>query len=478
MLENCFSRCVLLFVVSFTATVPSSAESDQFTRNNERLARELRASLSSDSDATGEAGIDVVASKAWGDRFVPESEACVYSGFTSTPYWFRFTLDLDLSDTEFVLMLDNPLLSDVALYMPDGQGGYSVYELDGIMGVVGRSVIAVAPTLPIRPAIAGPQTCYLRVYHVGAMQFGASILSKKEGQRLGILQILFSLLLTGTLVGLALYHCCIYFGLRQTSHLWLGALLSCLALNQLAMSGTIRLFFADGAAMWPSRLLVLTVVASLSIGILFTLEVLRLWKRGPRLAWGVVVVVVLGTSSSLIALSGVPWTYYILLTYVTCAPVMILIVTAMAVKRGAFVMMVILVTWGGVLVGVIVNGLRFLHLMPNNLYSENFMHVAALVAALAWSVSLTRQIDRKKERERAVLEERVAQRTEALECALKEVKTLRGLVPVCCNCKDIRDEMGAWHPIEVYVSRNTEADFSHGICPKCIEQLYPDVPRL
>lgn len=62
-----------------------------------------------------------------------------------------------------------------------------------------------------------------------------------------------------------------------------------------------------------------------------------------------------------------------------------------------------------------------------------------------------------------------------LEKALQEVKRLSGLLPICSSCKKIRDEAGEWHQIEDYIHTHSEADFSHGICPKCAVALYPDL---
>lgn len=60
-----------------------------------------------------------------------------------------------------------------------------------------------------------------------------------------------------------------------------------------------------------------------------------------------------------------------------------------------------------------------------------------------------------------------------LEEALKRVRQLEGLLPICASCKKVRDERGTWEPIESYISARTAADFSHGICPECEERLYP-----
>jgi PAS domain-containing protein len=62
-----------------------------------------------------------------------------------------------------------------------------------------------------------------------------------------------------------------------------------------------------------------------------------------------------------------------------------------------------------------------------------------------------------------------------LQEALASIKTLRGLVPICAACKKIRDDSGYWNQLESYLHTHTEAEFSHGICPECTQQLYGDL---
>jgi PAS domain S-box-containing protein len=64
---------------------------------------------------------------------------------------------------------------------------------------------------------------------------------------------------------------------------------------------------------------------------------------------------------------------------------------------------------------------------------------------------------------------------EKLAAAVREVRTLTGLLPICMHCKKIRDAQGNWTPIESYVRARTEAEFSHGICPQCVETYHSDV---
>lgn len=55
-----------------------------------------------------------------------------------------------------------------------------------------------------------------------------------------------------------------------------------------------------------------------------------------------------------------------------------------------------------------------------------------------------------------------------LQKALDEIKTLKGVIPICSYCHSMRDEDGAWNRLEAYISKNSNAEFSHGACPKCI----------
>jgi two-component system, chemotaxis family, CheB/CheR fusion protein len=64
---------------------------------------------------------------------------------------------------------------------------------------------------------------------------------------------------------------------------------------------------------------------------------------------------------------------------------------------------------------------------------------------------------------------------EELRRASEQIKTLRGIVPICSSCKKIRDDQGYWNQVEVYVRDHTEAEFTHSLCPDCLHKLYPDL---
>lgn len=62
-----------------------------------------------------------------------------------------------------------------------------------------------------------------------------------------------------------------------------------------------------------------------------------------------------------------------------------------------------------------------------------------------------------------------------LQEALSHIKTLSGMLPICASCKKIRNDKGYWESIEQYIRAHSDAEFSHGICPECVQKLYPEL---
>lgn len=78
---------------------------------------------------------------------------------------------------------------------------------------------------------------------------------------------------------------------------------------------------------------------------------------------------------------------------------------------------------------------------------------------------------------RILSEKIIKQERNKLEDALDQVKTLSGLLPICAECKNIRDDKGYWKQIESYIREHSEAEFSHSICPSCFKKLYPEYQK-
>ena len=103
-------------------------------------------------------------------------------------------------------------------------------------------------------------------------------------------------------------------------------------------------------------------------------------------------------------------------------------------------------------------------------YIRKPVNPAELVARVSSALALKAERDTRKARERDLLV-----RTEELEQALREVKVLHGLIPICAQCKRVRTDNGDWQYLEEYVQTHSEAEFSHGICQVCMKEVYPGV---
>jgi phosphoserine phosphatase RsbU/P len=110
------------------------------------------------------------------------------------------------------------------------------------------------------------------------------------------------------------------------------------------------------------------------------------------------------------------------------------------------------------------------------------VHTGELRSRIAVGARLVKAEDdiQSKNRELARINEQMKQTNTELQTALKEIKTLHGILPICIHCKRIRlenkeaEDPNSWVRMEEYISNRTEADFSHGICPICAAKHYPE----
>lgn len=104
-----------------------------------------------------------------------------------------------------------------------------------------------------------------------------------------------------------------------------------------------------------------------------------------------------------------------------------------------------------------------------------------VLAALAGVASIAGMMYRSYRKEKAVKERLSVLNDEKqrligdLTGAMERIRTLGELLPVCCNCKSVRDDQGYWQALDRYISSHTDTKISHGICPDCMEKLYPDI---
>lgn len=98
--------------------------------------------------------------------------------------------------------------------------------------------------------------------------------------------------------------------------------------------------------------------------------------------------------------------------------------------------------------------------------------VLAVVTTLVTLLVRATKAERRRSADLSASNASLAQLNEELRTAMAEVRTLSGLIPICSNCKRVRDDRGYWQAVETWVSRHSEATFSHSICQSCGPVLY------
>lgn len=138
----------------------------------------------------------------------------------------------------------------------------------------------------------------------------------------------------------------------------------------------------------------------------------------------------------------------------------------------------VLLPWSG--------SLPWVYEYPQSFQLRFFLTYLMVVAITYWFESSRSAYRRGMEAEHGRLSQEIADRQKTkkenealileLKAALSEVETLHGLLPICAYCQRIRDDDGYWNRVEKFIQDRFETTFSHGICPTCLEEHFPDVP--
>jgi hypothetical protein len=98
--------------------------------------------------------------------------------------------------------------------------------------------------------------------------------------------------------------------------------------------------------------------------------------------------------------------------------------------------------------------------------------LGAYVSANIFGIFLSLHLKRSRRHQFEILEKEREAR-QKLEKARNEVKILQGILPICSFCKNIRNDEGYYEKVDAYITRHSEADFSHTVCPECMKEHYP-----
>jgi hypothetical protein len=281
----------------------------------------------------------------------------------------------------------------------------------------------------------------------------------------------------GILLVLFVYQCLVFIALRERSYFYLAGFVGSWMLFLMAGTGLGKMLVWQDMPWLTMRANSIFMIFMMAFFLLFTMEYLGTKKHSPRLHWlGMGYVALLG--AHLVFTAFTDSLVRLQLNYASTIGffVVIMALSLHALYRKSRVAKFFLAVWMFLIVGSVLLLLINTYLLPARwLLSSPLISVLYTISILLWSFEIIGRVKVRAKEQQRLLETQVKERTQELELALQDVKTLSGLLPICSHCKKIRDDRGYWNSVEHYIARHTDADFTHGICPDCYDDHFPEI---
>ncbi len=409
------------------------------------------------------------------DAFKPLSADSVHFGIVRAAYWFRFTIANPRPHrTTYYVEIDNARIKRIDFYAP-GAAEPEAHQWSGTsMPFNDRSIPYRYGVFRLALDPGQEKTVYLRVFKKGSCRFNISLWEVdaflyRHTLRTGLFGMFY-----GSLLIMAAFNMILFVLFRHRSYLTLSAVIVLTILYMLAYQRIDAQYLLPNIGDLPgSRLNVLIGLGYCAL-VLFTRDILATSKNAPR--WDRVyrIFAVLSLLVCLDAFVDAMWTEWLLQFVGGTVPVILMIGAVIRIRQGHRYAWSYLIAWGVMFATVIpfaLLGMGFLH---QNALIEHGPKIAFPITLALSSIALWQRFRELQAEHRANLDQQVKERTKELTEALENVKTLHGLIPICSSCKSVRDDKGFWTQVETYIHERSDADFTHGICPKCAEKLYGD----
>lgn len=422
-----------------------------------------------------ELGIETVSRPEMQQAFLPNPQASVNRGFSESVTWMRLTLkNRDAKEGRFVLELNNPRLYDVTFYVVGEQETRSYVRGQRHPENAARKLYP-QPSIPVALKGLEEKTVFAKILHSGSLRFRVFLWNTDYFAWHRAWWFAFQTILIGALLVMALYNLCVFLSLREATYFLLTLLILVFLLYQLARSGLGTLYLWPEYDWFTQRCVTFSGSAATALGVLFanaymeTSRYSRFWHRvlvGCALAMG---------AAMLLALSPWPWKYLYANGVGIVTTFALLFAIVFTWRLGNRPALHYLFAWGITLAGSLLLSLTGPGILPTMWITEYGVDIGFVLSIVLWSFALTRRVKQQQEADKKLLEAEVSARTKELTEALEAVKQLRGLLPICSHCKNIRNDQGYWSSVEQFLQEHTDAMLTHGLCPKCAHELYPDI---
>ena len=396
---------VLLFYLPAQAQDGSAGEQPALVLTNEQGEYPLGLHLSILEDPSGSLTIQDVTSPAYASRFIPSQEAVPNFGYTESTFWLRLRLkNLSSQTAHWLLETEFPNLNYVDLYLPGENGAFTVRE----SGALRSSSLRQYPyhhiifELPL--AYQAEQAFYIRVASGSSVTLGFTLWSPEAFAFHALSQTLRIGLFYGALLALLIYQLYAFFTLREAAYFYLILFLTSAILFFSAYEGLADQYL--GAAFARYRHAYSAILFALFFGsaLKFSDVLLEQKQRAPRLHLFANILLVVWAVLGVIAPFGeygkfvLPGAILLVVTPATCA-----VFGVYHLVHGYHPARLYLLSWLGLLVGVVITGLVRIDWLPSIPLTESAYRIGLIWLGLAWSMALADRINRfKMETETAV----------------------------------------------------------------------------
>lgn len=455
------SRIIILFhlIIFLPIFNASSQEIAVFENLEEKLSLTRNIAWYKDVEGTTSANEAMDLFKQ--GLFTPNSDIWMRLGLIDEPLWLVCTIQNNTTQNDLVLELRNPRLAYADLYLEDGQGSYRVIENGLSRSYNMRPINHPMPSYPFNLEPGDQTTILFRIQDTGDIQLRLWLWGYPAFTNRAATAYYPEMIGIGVFLILAILHFILFFALRDKAFLYLGLHISSWLLFNMSVDGTGHKLLWRDLPWVAERITATSFILMLASFLMFTSYYLNTRQHAPklynavRLVMGLCVIHLTGTA---ISNASIQMELARILAIITITLSVVLVIHA--IKQGSRMARYFAASWiGALLCGVVILALNMYWISPDWFMGTPLITFLFSSSVFLWSFQLTARLRAQARKQRKELEQ--------------HVETLTGLLPICANCKKIRDDGGNWSEVEVYVGKHTEASFSHDICPVCVEILYP-----
>lgn len=407
-------------------------------------------------------------------------------GVVDTQCWYRFSLRNPSPLPQTVLVeIGNPRMQELTFYTPNADGVYTQLLGGSFTSRKEASIVLGHPTFPMCVEPGKTTTYYLCARHKGSFRFEFILWDPRAYVEHRAITLIFQALLFGMLVVLVLYSVLLFLVTREKEYLHNGLFAGSLLFMEIALRGYGAHYLWPNHPIWADRSILVSEGIAVTCALNFTRIFLQTRQYSRWLDQAFFVLSLGGCVLAVVGLTDWMWTNWLAHILGLITPLFMLVAGCWAWYKRRPGSLYFSAAWSASLISAVVYMLMSMALIPQTVWTEHSMDIGMALGPVFFALALADQFRSIETKYRATLEEKVLERTSELQHALDNVKTLRGLIPICCNCKKIRDDQGYWEQIDVYMKDYMEGDFSHGICPACAKKLYgtaynssSEIPRI